>query len=188
VLRLRRPSTRDIDRLLAEARASTPTYPEVGATKSSPLPVGYRHDTYELRLGQGREVFNRAVTALRSWQAQIGAGVDVFPHGAQVDDQATVVLRIRVGALWAMVPCRVVYLTEEADRFAFAYGTLPGHAETGEAAFTIECDESGEVVFRILSFSRTVDPLARLGTPITRRIQQRVTAQYLTAIAEASSG
>jgi uncharacterized protein (UPF0548 family) len=39
-----------------------------------------------------------------------------------------------------------------------------------------------------LRFSRTVYPLARLGSPIARRIQERVTERYLSAIAEASAG
>ena len=186
MLRLKRPSEADIDRLLSDARAAAPTYPEVGATRGGQLPVGYRHDAYQLRLGEGGQVFDRAVGALRRWQAQIGAGVDVFPTGALVGDQSTVVLRIRVGGFWATLPCRVVYVTDEADGYAFAYGTLPGHPEAGEAAFKIDRDETGEVVFRIVSFSRTVDPLARLGTPIARRIQQRVTSRYLRAIAEAS--
>jgi uncharacterized protein (UPF0548 family) len=38
----------------------------------------------------------------------------------------------------------------------------------------------------VLSFSRTVDPLARLGTPVTRWVQKRVTRGYLTALAQAA--
>ena len=82
--------------------------------------------------------------------------------------------------------CRVVYVDEALERFAFAYGTLPGHPEQGEVAFRIERGPADEVRFRIVSFSRTVDPLARLGSPFTRRLQQRVTERYLDAIATAS--
>jgi len=82
----------------------------------------------------------------------------------------------------------VVYVEQEPERFAFAYGTLPGHPERGEVKFVVERDATGEVVFRILSFSQTVDPLARLGSPVTRRIQQRVTERYLDAIAAVSAG
>ena len=44
------------------------------------------------------------------------------------------------------------------------------------------------MVFRIVSFSRTVDPLARLASPVTRLIQRHVTERYLDAVAEASGG
>jgi uncharacterized protein (UPF0548 family) len=186
VLRVRRPSVVEIDRLLAEAKAAEPTYPEVGQTKAEQLPDDYRPDRYERRLGRGDEVFERAATALRAWQAQIGAGARVRPEGARVDTEDTIVMLIQVGGLWAALPCRVVYVDEEPERFAFAYGTLPGHPETGEAAFRIERDGTGDVFFRIVSFSRTVDPLARLASPVTRLIQQRVTRRYLDAIAAAS--
>ncbi len=188
MLRVRRPSESEIERLLGEAREAGPTYPEVGATRDARLPAGYRHDSYERRLGPGEEVFGRAVAALRGWQAQIGAGARVFPHGAQVADGSTVVLLIRVGGLLAPLPCRVVYVDESPGGFAFAYGTLPGHPEQGEVAFRIGSSAgSDEVCFRIVSFSRPVDPLARLASPIARLIQQRVTRRYLSAIAEASS-
>jgi uncharacterized protein (UPF0548 family) len=185
-MRLRRPSAALIMRLLAEARSAAPTYPEVGATREARLPAGYRHDGYERRLGRGEDVFERAVNALRAWQAQVGAGVEVVPEGAWVGDGETVALLIRANGLWAAMPCRVVYVDEGAEGFAFAYGTLPGHPEKGEVAFRIEREQGGEVVFRIVSFSRTVDPLARLGSPVTRRLQQRVTERYLDAIAAAS--
>jgi uncharacterized protein (UPF0548 family) len=81
----------------------------------------------------------------------------------------------------------VVYVVDEPERFAFAYGTLPGHPEMGEVAFRIERDDKGDVFFRIVSFSRTVDPLARAASPVTRRIQQRVTRRYREAIAAASA-
>ena len=187
-LRVRRPSAAGIERLLAESGAAAPTYSEIGATRDERLPAGYRHDSYERRLGVGDDVFERAVTALRAWEAQIGAGVEVVPDGARVGEEDTVALLIRVGGFWAAMPCRVVYIEEDSEGFAFAYGTLPGHPERGEVAFRIERRQGGEVVFRIVSFSRTVDPLARLGSPVTRRLQQRVTERYLDAIAAASGG
>src|SRR6202030_379307 len=57
VLRLRRPSSETVQRLLAYARSAAMTYPEVGATRALDLPGGYRHDRYEIRLGRGQEIF-----------------------------------------------------------------------------------------------------------------------------------
>lgn len=186
MLRLRQPSPHALEDLLAQARTAAPSYPEVGATKNANLPAGYRHDRYEIRVGEGNGVFERAIRALRSWQPQTGAGVVVVPRDAWVAENETVVLLLRAALLWAPAPCRVVYVVDEANQFGFAYGTLPGHPEKGEVAFTLSRNSVGAVDFRVTSFSRTIDPLARLGTPITLWIQKRVTRRYLTALAQAS--
>jgi uncharacterized protein (UPF0548 family) len=146
------------------------------------MPVGYRHDLSDVELGRGPDVFLAAVRALRGWQAQVGAGIEVVPSDAWVDEEETVLLLIRVGVFWATAPCRVVYITDEPDHFSFAYGTLPGHPEVGEVAFSIDRDSADNVSFRVTSFSRPADPLARLGAPLARRLQKRVTREYLSAL------
>jgi uncharacterized protein (UPF0548 family) len=186
MLFIRRPTHTKLDRLLGEARANGPTYAEVGATERGEFPGGYRHDEDELSLGRGDGRFCRAVSAVRGWQAQIGAGVEVFPAGATVAEGGTVLLLIRAAGLWTVAPCRVVCVREEVDRFAFAYATLPGHPEQGEASFTVSRNSRGEIVFRVASFSRPVDPLSRLARPLTRRIQRRVTLGYLNSIKRAT--
>src|SRR5262249_6266037 len=50
VPRLIAPSDALLDRVLADARAAKPSYPEVGATRAGELPAGYRIDRYERRL------------------------------------------------------------------------------------------------------------------------------------------
>ena len=145
-------------------------------------PTGYRSDRDVILLGQGEEVFARAIAAVRRWQAQRGAGIEVIPDGASVADGDTTLLLIRALGLWTVAPCRVVYVHDEADRFAFAYGTLPGHPEEGEASFVVTRLADGDVEFRVASFSRPVAPLARASKPLTRRIQRRVTLSYLAAI------
>ena len=47
-------------------------------------------------------------------------------------------LLARALGLWVLNACRIVYVIEEDGplrRFAFAYGTLPEHAESGEERF-----------------------------------------------------
>ena len=149
------------------------------------MPSGYRHDRYETSLGEGRDALKRAGAALLAWRAQIGAGVEVFPSESRVKAGATVVLLLRAG-LWASAPSRVAYVIEEPNEVGFAYGTLPGHPECGEVAFTLVSGSDGHVTFVVRSFSRRVDPLARLGAPLARLAQTRVTARYLSAIAEAA--
>lgn len=186
MLRFTRPSVDDLRGLLAGAKAADLSYPEVSATKDSPLPAGYRLDRYERRLSSHETVFERAVEALRGWQAHVGAGVEIAPGDARVTVGETVLLLVRTAGVWAVAPCRVVYVVDEPNWFSFAYGTLPGHPEQGEAAMIVERNEIGGVVFRIVSFSRTVDPLARIGSPVTRLIQRRVTNRYVQALATAS--
>jgi uncharacterized protein (UPF0548 family) len=108
------------------------------------------------------------------------------PPDATVGENETVILLLRAAGLWAPAPCRVVYVIESADQFGFAYGTLPGHPEMGEVAFTVSHDSAEGVDFCVTSFSRTIDPLARLGAPVTRWVQKRVTSRYLTALVHAS--
>jgi uncharacterized protein (UPF0548 family) len=186
VLRLRRPTAEDLARLLAQAKAADLTYAEAGATRNPALPAGYRLDRYERRLGSNERVFERAVAALRGWEAHVGAGVQIVPGDAPVTAGETVLLLIKAACFWAVAPCRVVYVVDEPNRFGFAYGTLPGHPEQGEVAMVVERDDLGGVIFRLASFSRTVDPLARLGSPVTRRIQRRVTNRYVDALATAA--
>jgi len=186
VLFIRKPSAATIHRLLTEARRAAPTYAHIGATKEGVLPDGYRTDSDLVSLGRGREAFERAVAAVRGWQAQRGAGIEVSPPDAAVVEGDTTLLLIRALGLWTVAPCRVLYVQEEPDHFAFGYGTLPGHPEQGEVAFTVARLEDGEVLFSVASFSRPVDPLARIAKPLTRRIQRRVTLKYLAAVEAAS--
>jgi uncharacterized protein (UPF0548 family) len=181
VLSLREPDTATLQRVLLEQQTAALSYREVAATART-LPEGYRHDRYAANLGVGDEAFRRAVEGLRNWEAHRGAGVSVFPSEAPLAEGTTVILVIRVGVLYAVAACRVVYVVDEPQRFGFAYGTLPLHPEEGEEAFIIERDADASVWFRIMAFSRPHDRLARVGAPVARLIQQRVTRGYLRSM------
>jgi uncharacterized protein (UPF0548 family) len=96
-------------------------------------------------------------------------------------------LVLPVGPLRAIAACRVVYLRDEPNRFGFAYGTLPLHPETGEESFMVERDDDGSVWFRVAAFSRPRELLARLGAPVRRLVQRRVTNGYLNAMKQWAS-
>jgi uncharacterized protein (UPF0548 family) len=83
-----------------------------------------------------------------------GAEIELIPHGGAVADGETVLLLIRAAALWTVAPSRVVYVVEEPGSFRFAYGTLPGHPEQGEASFAVTRNGRDDVFFRVASFSR----------------------------------
>jgi uncharacterized protein (UPF0548 family) len=76
----------------------------------------------------------------------------------------------------------VVYVVDEPDRQGFAYGTLPGHPETGEEAFVIHTHVDGGVYLDLQAFSRPATLLARAGDPLTRLMQQLVTDRYVRAL------
>jgi uncharacterized protein (UPF0548 family) len=176
------PKRERLDALWTEASNAQPTYSEVGASAGTEMPTGYRHDRYQITLGSGSDVFDRAITALKGWEMHINAGLSVFPQSQPLALGTTVLVVVRQGPLSTIAPCRIVYVVEEPERFGFAYGTLPGHPEQGEEAFLVERSPDGNVRLTITAFSRPRDPLARMGGLVTRWIQTRTTKAYLDAM------
>jgi uncharacterized protein (UPF0548 family) len=80
------------------------------------------------------------------------------------------------------IPCRVAYVINEPKVRGFAYGTLPGHPESGEERFVLEQDSDGTITIAITAFSHPASRLATLGGPFTRRVQQLMTTRYLRAL------
>jgi uncharacterized protein (UPF0548 family) len=80
-------------------------------------------------------------------------------------------------------PCRVVYVIDEPDRRGFAYGTLPGHAETGEELFAVRYDPAEETVYaEVTAFSRHATWWSRLAGPLTSLVQRVVSRRYVTSL------
>ncbi|WP_382307099.1 DUF1990 family protein [Herbiconiux sp. UC225_62] len=94
----------------------------------------------------------------------------------------TALLTIRAFGLNVHAPIRVVYIVDEPGRRGFAYGTLPGHPESGEESFVVEhlADDSVWIVVR--AFSRPSTWFYRLGLPVLRIMQARATRRYLRAL------
>lgn len=154
------------------------TYSEIGATKG-PLPAGYHHVHVAAPIGTGRARFESAGDAVLRWGMQRGAGVLVRAD----NDTATVGAEVTVGFGPLRAPCRVVYVVAEENRRGFAYGTLPGHPESGEELFTVRYDPSdGTVYAEVIAFSRHATWWSRLGGPITAVAQRIITKRYLTAV------
>ena len=156
------------------------TYPEVGAT-AGPLPPGYQHLQASRVVGTGRELFDRCAATVLTWGVQRGAGLAVEPGGTvEVGSRHRVGLGVGPLRLWA--PCEVVYVVDEPSRQGFAYGTLPGHPESGEESFVVTIDEDDVVEFTVTAFSRPARWFSRLGGPATKLLQRRVTWHYLEAV------
>ena len=174
-IRATRPGEEELACLCAQLRDRHFTYEQVGQTRGSRLPDGYHHVRAVVDIGHGAETWARAQDALRTCQGHRHAGASITPSEPPLDSGTVVIITVRVGPLFVVAPCRIVYATVEADRFGFAYGTLPGHPEQGEEAFHVARSSGGAVIFEILAFSRPVAILARLGGPIARMTQQRIT-------------
>ncbi len=177
-----RPEPVDLEKVRSAQASLEVTYGQVGATRGL-LPGGYRHDWHAVALGAGDEVYRRAVQGLRGWEAHRRAGLTVFPQTPPIRPGETVVLAVTFPAISAIAACRIIYVVDEADEFGFGYGTLPAHPEQGEESFVVQRTEEGTVRFVVTAFSRPHHPLARLGSPIARRVQLGVTRRYLNGLA-----
>lgn len=155
------------------------TYRDVGATAVQ-APEGYRPFGGSRRLR--RRDFAAAVEELLTWQVQERAGLRVTASSERVGPDSVVRMRLGLGPVGIRIPCRVVYLFEEAGRAGFAYGSLPGHPEAGEELFVLEQGHDGTLTFTVSGFSRLATLLARAGGPVSRAVQLAMTQRYLTAL------
>jgi uncharacterized protein (UPF0548 family) len=179
---LRPSDTAALSKALAKLHIAQPTYREIGTTFTGDLPEGYHHDRYEAVLGEGLDVFHAAVRGLKTWEAHRLPGIRVFPERQEVTTGATVIVTLGSSVLALAAPCRIVSVIDGQTRWGFAYGTLPGHPETGEEAFAVSISPDGIVTFEIVAFSRPADLLVRLSGPIGRGIQRGGTNGYLRAL------
>jgi len=170
--------------VLAAARHADLTYAEVGATGGATLPDGYRHVHLVRTVGQGGAAFSTARDAVLGWQLQRGAGLRVAATAPAAQVGAVVVMGVGVGSVRLLAPCRVVSAVDDGDRAGFAYGTLPGHPESGEERFEVVL-RHGEVVLSVTAFSRPATWYARLGGPVGTRAQDVVTERYARAVRRA---
>ncbi len=154
------------------------TYRDVGATAGI-LPDGYHHVRKSAVIGHGRLRFDDAASKVMRWGMLRGAGVRVQASS----DVAAVGSEVLVGLGPLRAPCRVVYVIDEPDRRGFAYGTLPGHPESGEELFAVRYDPATDAVHaEVVAFSRHGTWWSRLGAPATSLAQRVITSRYLTAL------
>jgi uncharacterized protein (UPF0548 family) len=176
LISLRRPSTERIARFLAEQELHDFSYAAVGATKGTP-PQGYIVDRTRTKLGEGERTYRSAKSALQNWQQFQLGWLEVWPPATPIVPGQTVIVIGRALRTWWLNACRIIYVIDESNpvfKFGFAYGTLPGHIESGEERFTVEWDQStGDVCYEVTAFSKPNHLLSRIGYPAVRRMQKR---------------
>jgi len=184
--------------VLARASAQAVTYTDIGMSRPGrTAPPGYHAEYHRAELsiaspalpgeaappnGGAKSIdFATARQRLATFRTHALPYLFVYPRDAQVVLNRDVVVCARVGAVWAINPCRVVLVEDTPERYAYAYGTLPGHAESGEEWFSVE-KIGKRVVAETRAYARMTDLLARLATPIARRVQRRIKVDYLRAL------
>jgi uncharacterized protein (UPF0548 family) len=154
------------------------TYAEVGATADAVLPAGYHHVRASRLLGVVD--LDAVAERLLTWGMHARAGV----RRVEGAPRAVPGAEVRFRFLGQSIPCRVVAVIDEPDRRGFAYGTLPGHPETGEERFVVARDPaSGVVTATIVAFSRPGTWRTRVIGPAGRALQRHMTRRYLAALA-----
>lgn len=185
---LRRPSAATVREFLAVQAKFDFTYPEVGATATTP-PSSYVVDHTRIKLGEGEDVFMKAKAAPGRWQQFQLGWVDVLSPVTPIQTGKVVAVIARNLGLWWINACRIINVVDEEgsiQRYGFAYGTLPDHAAMGEERFLVEWDRAtGEVWYDILAFSRPQHLLTWLGYPYARRVQKRFGRESAAAILRA---
>jgi uncharacterized protein (UPF0548 family) len=102
----------------------------------------------------------------------------IAPAAPPLEAGRVVAPLVRLWGVWALAPCRIVYVVDERDesggrRYGFAYGTLRGHPESGEERFLVEHRADDTVWYDLLAFSRPNHLLSALALPGVRRLQRR---------------
>jgi uncharacterized protein (UPF0548 family) len=188
MLSLRKPPANQLrDFLVAQSKLDL-TYSAVGATAVVP-PAGYVVDRTRIKLGEGARTFAAAKAALGRWGHFRLSWVETWPPNTPIQVGQVVAVIARLFGLWWLNACRIVYVVDEGgpvQRYGFAYGTLPEHAESGEERFTVEWHEADAAVwYDLLAFSRPQQLLARLGYPHARRLQRRFARDSAAAMQRA---
>lgn len=177
---LEKPSPSQLDHFLISGRDRPPSYPEKLDTqanfrdkKVSSLARKYNYDETMIFLGEGPEVFTAARKVIREWKMFPSSWTKVYPDQAPIRTGQRVAVLFKLMGLWWWNSSEIQYTIEEADRFGFAYGTLPGHVESGEELFLVEIDDSEKVWYKIKAFSRPAYWVVNLVYPYARSQQRR---------------
>lgn len=181
----RKPSDERISAFIESQSRLDFTYPTVGATKNGDCPSGFVVDHNRIRLGTGQLVFDAAKRALSEWQHYRFDWIEIHRPDKDVATGQTVGVLARALGIWVLNACRVVYVADEVEphrRFAFAYGTLPEHAECGEERFQVAWDDDDSVWYDIFAFSRPNQFFARLGYPYVRCKQKQFARESMEAL------
>ena len=122
-----------------------------------------------------------ATATLQRWAPHAGIKARIHPEGAPMVEGTTLLVVAPFGPLEMVVPDRIVAVVDEPERFGFAYGTLAGHAETGEECFLAEPLGPDRLRLTVRVQAGPATFMARLGTPVVTLLQKAAARRYLAA-------
>jgi uncharacterized protein (UPF0548 family) len=174
---IRRPTPQRAERFMQRQTGLPLSYAAIGATANKP-PEGYVVDHTRVKLGEGEAVFEAAKSALERWDQFNLGWVQTWSPAGPIQLGCPVSVAGRSLGVWWSNACEVVYVVDERSdffaRFGFAYGTLPGHAKTGEERFLVEWNRTtGEVWYDVLAFSNPRHWIAKIADRWIRKLQKR---------------
>lgn len=106
--------------------------------------------------------------------------------------EATIVQHFFFGPIALESAVRVVRLEDASEartrRVSLTWATLRGHPERGIETFSASLAPEGEITITILARSRPGSIFVRLGSPLARRLQVRITGSSLRSLAAAAAG
>jgi uncharacterized protein (UPF0548 family) len=193
VWQLARPTPERVRAFRDQQRELPLSYPCVGWTRDdADPPRGFVRDHNRERLGTGPAAFAAARDAIRAWQMFPPPLATIEPPGIPIAEGEVAAVVARALGVWFLNAARIVYVIDEPRRFGFAYGTLPGHVESGEERFLVEHLADDAVWYDLLAISRPRYWGARLAYPVARRLQhafaQRSKARMSRYVAVHGSG
>ena len=185
-----KPTEESIRRFLETQKKSSFSYAEVGATHNGNTPNGYTVDHNRVQLGRGRETFDRAIEAVRSWKMFDLSWTKLYFDDTPIEVGRTVAILIKHFGFWSLNAARIVYVLDETtdaiEKFGFAYGTLTEHGERGEERFSVEYHKQDEGVwYDLYAFSQPNYFLAKLGYPASRYLQKQFALESKAAMQRA---
>lgn len=173
---LTKPSERTIAKFLESQEEAAFSYAEIGATDGI-LPTDYDIDHNRIKLGEGFEVFEKAVKSLKNWKMFETGWTQICPKTSPIEKNEIVAVLVNHFGFWSLNATKIVYLLEEKgeiEKRGFAYGTLAEHGESGEERFSIEYHRKDESVwYDLLAFSKPNYFLAKIGYPVSRYLQKQ---------------
>lgn len=182
------PAAGPVEYYLNQRAALGPTYAEREDTRRSftelrlsPMIRKYDYDENRVQLGKGKQVFERAKAALLSWK-MFPHWTRIAPPDAPIRPGQRVGVLFRMWGVWWWNSSEIIYTISEERRFGFAYGTLPGHVESGEELFLVEMDDQDQVWYILKAFSRPAFWFVSMVYPYVRSWQRRFARHSLQAM------
>ena len=185
MFRFSHPPKAEIESFIEDQSQHQFSYSHIGLSMNG-SPAGFNVDHNRIVIGSGESDFERAKATIRSWEMFNFPWARLFWPSTPIEAGRTVAIVVKHVGFYSLNACRIVYTIDESDRFGFAYGTLPEHAETGEERFTVEFDRnSGVVTYDLFAFSKPNQVLAKLGYPLSRYLQKRFARESKAAMRRA---